>query len=65
MHGKGGLHCRRCCSTFTGVTAFDKHWAGGHKSPADAGLTEVRPGVWGLPQTERGRVRLAALRASA
>jgi hypothetical protein len=51
MHGRGkACHCRRCCLTFSGPTAFDHHIKGGqHWAPSERGLAEVRPGVWGSP----------------
>lgn len=48
-------HCRKCCLTFTGITAFDKHILfGEHCPPSERGLVEVRPGIYGAPSTEAG-----------
>jgi hypothetical protein len=51
MHGRKGLmHCRACCLTFSGITAFDMHLVrSGHRAPQESGLVLVRPGVWGKP----------------
>ena len=55
MHGRGkACHCRACCLTFSGVTAFDQHIVRGvHVQPQERGLTLVRPGVWGWPDSGR------------
>ena len=64
MNGRGGMHCRGCCLTLTGLTAFDKHQRGGVcADPADCGLVESRPGVWGFPIDDDSRERLRSLRA--
>jgi hypothetical protein len=60
--GGKACHCRACCLTFSGPAAFDKHllgWqrSGRHRAPQEAGLTEVRPGVWGKPDTRKVPVR--------
>lgn len=54
MNGLGkAAHCRACCVTFSGITAFDQHITqAGHRSPGAAGLVQVRPGVWGRPAGE-------------
>lgn len=56
----GGLntaHCSGCCSSFTGITAFDKHRDGSHvkgrfcNTPQAAGLVDARRAYscWGYP----------------
>jgi hypothetical protein len=56
MHGRGkACHCRRCCLTFSGPTAFDHHIVRGlHVEPAKRGLVCIRADVWGWP----GRIEL-------
>ena len=51
MNGQGArCHCRRCCLTFTGISAFDQHQVSGAcREPAGRGLVLTRPGVWGWP----------------
>ena len=52
MHMKPGYHCRRCCLTFGGLTAFDRHLdvkGGGHKHPLSVGLVNSTRGLWSLP----------------
>lgn len=49
--GSGTAHCGACCTTFTGVGAFDAHRRGGRcNPPAAVGLVLI-PGrayeVWG------------------
>jgi hypothetical protein len=65
MNGRGNAcHCRACCLTFSGLTAFDHHILHGeHQPPAARGLAQVRPGVWGFPATDAERERLRILRA--
>lgn len=50
-HGRRTAHCARCCRTFSSITAFDRHWKGGHRSPLEAGLV-ARDGhhgtIWAL-----------------
>lgn len=48
--------CRKCGRTFTGMTAFDRHWSkvpmkAGQacREPEDVGLVANAKGVWGLP----------------
>lgn len=56
--GTNTAHCSGCHQTFTGVTAFDKHRAGGHAAstrtcvdPASVGLVRADRGYpcWGSP----------------
>lgn len=42
-------HCVVCHETFTSLTAFDRHWRGGHRLPQDAGLVQRGNGRWSLP----------------
>lgn len=65
MNGRGNAcHCRGCCLSFSGPSAFDRHIVSGrHQPPAARGLAEVRPGVWGWPATDASRLRVSALRA--
>jgi hypothetical protein len=55
MGGRGkACHCRACCLTFSGVSAFDRHIVGGvHVAPAGRGLVLVRADVWGWPDSGR------------
>jgi hypothetical protein len=52
MRGKA-CHCRACCLTFTGPSAFDHHIVRGvHALPGLRGLIRVRPEAWGWPSSE-------------
>lgn len=64
MDGRGkACHCRRCCLTFSSLSAFDSHVVRGeHVPPRTRGLAEVRPGVWGKPSTDDRRLHLSTLR---
>jgi len=64
-------HCAAegCHQTFTGVTAFDKHWTPQHRHPSGAGLVLVdrayRQKVWGFPpMTEEQREKAFGGRAT-
>jgi hypothetical protein len=61
MHERAGMHCRACCRTFSGITAFDRHWQRGHHDPADIGLVQQSSGRWGFPIDDAARERLQAL----
>jgi hypothetical protein len=54
--------CRRCGRTFSGMTAFDAHWAKVPmrprelcRHPMDVGLERKANGVWGAPAGEFDR----------
>jgi len=64
MHGRGGMHCRACCVTFNGITAFDAHWADGHRDPVAVGLVLHSCGRWGFPVDDAARERFQVLRAA-
>jgi len=52
MHGRGSAcHCRTCCLTFTGLSAFDRHLRlrPPHKDPVSVGLVQNSKGQWGRP----------------
>ena len=60
MRGRA-CHCRTCCLTFTGPTAFDQHIVHGtHQEPSARGLVPVRPGVWGSARRNEWARRLEA-----
>jgi hypothetical protein len=64
MHGRGkACHCRRCCLTFSGPWAFDRHiMRGEHQIPYTRGLVPVRPEVWGRPADLTARNFIEAVR---
>jgi hypothetical protein len=46
-------HCSRCCCTFSGFTAFDRHQRGGKcLNPATVALMEFG-GVWSYPAPDQ------------
>lgn len=54
--------CRCCERTFSGLTAFDAHWAKVPmrsrelcRHPMDVGLVKNAKGIWGHPAPEGGR----------
>lgn len=62
--GFNTAHCTGCHSTFTGITAFDKHRTGSHAKstrscldPDTVGLVDAGRAYpcWGLPWTEGGK----------
>jgi hypothetical protein len=47
-------HCRTCCMTFSGISAFDQHIVRGvHQAPQMRGLVITRREVWGWPDSGR------------
>lgn len=50
-------HCAKCCLTFSGVSAFDKHITrDGHQAPQERGLVQAPSGIWTWPpEAARGQ----------
>ncbi len=59
--GANTAHCSGCCTTFTGLTAFDAHRTGSHTESGeriiDKGKTEPRGPRRCLPPEEVGLVQ--------